>query len=174
MGRDIPLLIFFTIVTVSHALFIIYAKSLKQNAPRFRLWNIHYLANSALWFMLTLWILIIQSNSRDTTFPFYTEILGLLLCILGFVLTADGLIRLGFKQAMGYRFFSPNRLPWTSKGSYSFLHNPMYDGFILIFLGLGLLRGIFIDFYLAVVSFMLLNIFLASVENKEIKITAIL
>ncbi len=50
---------------------------------------------------------------------------------------------------------------------YSFLNNPMYDGFIFIFIGLGLILGIKIDFYLAAWSFLLLNIFLASIENYK-------
>lgn len=43
----------------------------------------------------------------------------------------------------------------------------MYDGFILIFIGVGLLFGIRENFYLAGASFILLNLLLARVENYK-------
>ena len=45
----------------------------------------------------------------------------------------------------------------------------MNDGFILLFVGLGLVLGIVEDFYLALASFVLLNIFLATIENQGYK-----
>ena len=175
MDRTIALLLFFVLVTFNHALFITFAKSLKRNNElRLRIWNIHYWVNGMLWFILAICILLIQFNSRDTIFSPKIETLGLVLCAGGSFLVIDGLRRLGFRQAMGYRFFSIGKLEWISSGVFSFLHNPIYDGFALIFLGLGLSRGIFIDFYLPIISFIMLNVFLASIESKEIKITTIL
>ncbi len=76
-------------------------------------------------------------------------------------------LALGHDQAMGLRFFLPEKAIRVVTSIYRFLRNPMYDGFILVFMGLGLALGIAADLYLALVSFTLFNVLLASVENYE-------
>ncbi len=174
MSKTIALLLFFTIVTISHALFLTFAKTLKDSNKQRALWKIHYPINGILWVVLAVWIAQVQFIFNASSFPFYLRLIGLALSIGGLLLTVDGLRRLGFKQAMGSRFFSLEKLRWVSSGSYSFLSNPIYDGFILIFLGLGFLTGINTDFYLAAASFILLNLFLATVENENMKLSSLL
>ena len=70
---------------------------------------------------------------------------------------------------MGLRFFYLEKDNRVENFLYRFLNNPMYDGFILVLVGLGLWRGVVEDFYLAFVSFILFNIFLATIENKGYK-----
>lgn len=71
------------------------------------------------------------------------------------------------KQAMGYRFFSYEKIKWLSLGFYSFLKNPIYDGFLLIYLGMWFLTGNQTNLYLTLESFLLLNGYLAFIENKD-------
>ncbi|QQR55027.1 hypothetical protein IPG41_00400 [Candidatus Peregrinibacteria bacterium] len=95
------------------------------------------------------------------------RVIGLITLIAGLYLSVKSRILLGRHQAMGIRFFLPEKATKITGSLYSFLNNPMYDGFIFIFIGLGLILGIKIDFYLAAWSFLLLNIFLASIENYK-------
>lgn len=155
MSQRIALLVFFGLVTASHALALKKPKS----------WKAHYWVNGSLWLLLTIWIISIQFEP-GSTFPKPLVVLGYLLVLAGLVLSGDSLRRLGLKKAMGYRFFNPQEKTWVQKGFYSKLKNPIYDGFVLIFIGLGLSRGISFDFYLALVSFILLNLILAPIENK--------
>jgi len=68
---------------------------------------------------------------------------------------------------MGRQFFlRENKKQWITSSIYKYLKNPMYDGFILIFLGLTLMRGTTENLLLALSSFLLLNIFLSRIESK--------
>lgn len=166
MINSIFLLIFFVFATLSHALFLIIAKSSKANR-KLRLWNIHIWFNGIIWSALTLFIILVQFNSGNFKPPLIIQIVGMLLCIGGLILVSSSFKKLGFKQTMGHRFFVNQNFKWISLGLYSFLQNPMYDGFILILVSLGLILGKTLDFYIAIESFILLNIFLASIENKR-------
>ena len=169
MIETFSLLTFFIAVTVCQALAIIFVKSHKSRELIVRIWPIHYWVNGLLWILFAVWIILINVMSGDVVFPVFLQLVGLALCIFGLLLSADGLRRIGLKQVMGYRFFCSDNLKWTSSGSYSMLNNPIYDGFVLVFLGLGLFRGLYLDFYLAAASILLLNVFLATVENDDTK-----
>jgi len=95
------------------------------------------------------------------------RVIGLIALIAGLYLSIKSRILLGRHQAMGIRFFLPEKTTKITNSLYSFLNNPMYDGFILIFIGVGLLFGIRENFYLAGASFILLNLLLARVENYK-------
>ena len=159
--------LYFVFVTLCHALFLLKAKSIDENQSKRKLWLTHYTINAILWIILILWIVLIQFSSSKINYSLLTELLGFGVFLMGFLLAGISLSKLGINQAMGYRFFSAKKHDWISSGSYSFLHNPIYDGFVLVFIGLGLWRGIIIDFYLASISFLLLNVFLASVEKEK-------
>lgn len=66
---------------------------------------------------------------------------------------------------------STQKIEWITKGIYSYLHNPIYDGFVLMLVGLALVTQLSFNLILAFASFMLLNVFLASVENSQFKLT---
>lgn len=168
MLEIIPLILFATLVTISHASFVIFAKKHEKNFHLLKsLWNIHYWANGTLWLLVIAWIIWIQINSKVAEFPFVLQLVGIGLFLLGLYLTLVSFRKLGLKQLLGYRFFSKEEYQWTSLGIYSYLHNPMYDGFVLMLLGMGLWREITADFYGALVAFLLGNIFLASIEKEK-------
>lgn len=162
-----PLLLFYVFTIASHALFLVFAKR-NSSLLRKHLWRIHCWLNGTLWFILIGWVVFIQFNSNVVEFSIILQVLGLGVFLLGLMLAMINLKRLGFEQAMGYRFFSQCKPEWIFTGIYSYLHNPIYDGFVLIFIGFGLWRGIVTDLYLGVISFLLLNVFLASIEKEKI------
>jgi len=167
MSQIIPLLIFSTLVSISHGSALIYAKS-QQNHPykkRERAWQVHSFINGSLWLVLSVWILWFQWASPHSAYPLWLETIGFITLIAGLCLSVKSRLLLGPHQAMGIRFFLPEKSKKITSSLYSFLNNPMYDGFILILMSMGLIFGVEADFYLAALSFILLNIFLASIEN---------
>jgi protein-S-isoprenylcysteine O-methyltransferase Ste14 len=163
MSNSFLLFLFFGLVTLSHGVFLILAKN-SSSSDRKALWKIHNWVNRTLWWILFLWIAVFQFVARQYIIDFITTPLGIVIGCLGFVLIGKSYMKLGFDRAMGSRFFF-HSIERIQKGPYKILRNPMYDGFMLVFLGLGITFGIVEDFYLALLSFLLLNVFLASVEN---------
>ena len=171
MNQIIPLLVFSALVTVSHGSALLFAK-FQQNysyKKREKSWRLHSLINGSLWVILLVWILLFQWISPHSIYPLWIEVIGFIALIAGLYLSVKSRILLGRHQAMGIRFFLPEKAKKITSSLYSFLNNPMYDGFILIFVGMGLIFGVKADFYLAVWSFLLLNIFLAGIENYKWK-----
>lgn len=168
MNSVLGLVTFFAAITFCHALFLIFAKSHKDKHQLLaRIWPMHYWLNGLLWIFLVIWIILANTKPADVSFSFSLKISGLAFACLGLYLSYDGLKIIGLKQAMGCRFFYADKLDWISSGPFKHLKNPIYDGFVLILMGLGLLKGIYLDFYLAGASFILLNIFLSSIENAQ-------
>ena len=152
-------------VTVSHAYFLRRAQMLHE-APREvreKLWKKHTWWNGTLWTLLFLAIVVVEYFlPRHVMAP--QPYVGAVFFIVGLVLVVWSRLILGRAGAMGVRWFLPETAPtWQSRGSYRFLGNPMYDGFILVFIGSGLLFGSKENFYLAILSFVLLNLFLARI-----------
>src|SRR5438876_60426 len=135
----ISFLTFFTLITINHALFLFFGKSQKKENKIF--WNIHLILNGILWLVLLSWIILIQFNPRDFQPLLWIQILGAVVFLGGTLLVINAFNRLGLKYAMGYRFFTKEKQVWISRGIYSKLDNPMYDGFVLILIGLGLFLG---------------------------------
>ena len=169
MNQIIPLLGFSALVTISHGSALLFAKSQQKysHKKREKLWRIHSLVNGSLWIVLLIWILLFQWLALHSIYPSWMRIIGLIMLIAGLYLSIKSRILLGRHQAMGIRFFLPEKTTKITSSLYSFLNNPMYDGFILIFIGVGLLFGIRENFYLAGASFILLNLLLARVENYK-------
>jgi len=171
MNQIFPLLVFSVLVTVSHGAALFVGKS-QQNysyKKREKSWRLHSLINGSLWMVLLVWILMFQWISQHSTYPLWLGVVGFVTLITGLYLSIKSRLLLGRHQAMGIRFFLPEKATKITSSLYSFLNNPMYDGFILIFVGMGLIFGVKADFYLAAWSFLLLNIFLASIENYRWK-----
>lgn len=170
--KIIPSLLFTALVTISHACFLLWAKN-HQSLPhstRMKLWQIHLYLNGTLWLVVAGWMVTVQFYLPRYQYPFEAQLLGFLLIIIGLSLVAKARLLLGRSQAMGIRFFFPEKAHRIKSSLYRFLNNPMYDGFILIFIGSGFALGIVENFYFAIASFLLLNIFLASIENFEFKL----
>lgn len=169
MNQINPLLVFSALVTISHGAALLLAKS-QQNYSykrREKLWRMHSLVNGSLWVVLLIWILLFQQAAPHSVYSSWMRAIGLIALLTGLYLSIKSRMLLGRHQAMGIRFFLPEKAAKITSSLYSFLNNPMYDGFLLIFIGLGLILGIKADFYLAAWSFFLLNIFLASIENYK-------
>lgn len=163
-------LLLFVIATTSHAGFLIFARRHPQMSEpkRHKLWITHLWLNGIIWSVLVVWLTIIQFSlptNLDVSFTF--KWIGIALFILGITMVIAISFVLNFQNLMGLRFFYPAETKRIPSSLYRILNNPMYDGFILILVGLALWLGVVQDFYLAFASFLLLNVILASVENYE-------
>ncbi len=161
-------ILFGGVVTASHAWQLRKAQAMTDASydERDRLWRRHQALNGTLWMLLFLAIVAAQfffSHGDRKTMP----LLGIVLLAFGFILVVWSRLILGRSGAMGLRWFLPEKISaWETRGPYRMLTNPMYDGFILIFLGLGFAAGTTENFYLALASFLLLNVYLATVESR--------
>lgn len=155
------------VATMSHAHALRYAQVM-TGAPhetRLKLWQKHEQWNGILWVLVFLLLVIVEFS-----FPLGQmaprPLIDIPLIVIGLILVVWSRLILGRSGAMGIRWFLPERASaWKTHGPYRLLANPMYDGFILIFIGLGLWRGTIENFYLALASFLLFNIYLAKVES---------
>jgi len=166
------IILFFAFAALSHGAFLFFARHHQNYSTekKLRLWLLHTWLNGTLWLMLASFVgtaqfLFLRFNPTPQV-----QFLGLVSLVIGCFFVARSHLALGFKQAMGLRFFFPKKTKKITAGLYRFLNNPMYDGFLFILIGLGLTLGIVEDFYLAIASFILLNIFFASVENYTLKL----
>ncbi len=159
MRPIISLILFAACVTMSHTLFLTHAKP--------RLWNTHLAINGTLWLMLFAWILLLQWQLPHEETSVLSKIIGVIFIAIGMGLVTKVRLLFGREQAMGVRFFFPQRAKRIHSNLFRYFNNPMYDGFLFVLVGLGLTLGITSDFWLAGMSFLLLNLFLARVENFE-------
>jgi protein-S-isoprenylcysteine O-methyltransferase Ste14 len=155
------------IATVSHALLLVLGKRAARTSPARaqQLWRLHQLVNGSLWTILFVGIVLLQGVWPATAVTPYARVAGLVLFSSGLLMVGHARRLLGYERAMGVRFFFPERASWVNDAMYRRLNNPMYDGFVLVLLGAGMMFGIREDVWLALVSFILLNIFLARIEN---------
>lgn len=163
------LILLFGFVSASHAIFLKLAA--KRKVPKIhqeRLWQIYSLVNGSLWLLVFFWTAIVQFTlPRSIAYPPEIGFLGGVLVVDGIFIVVYIFSLIGFGQAMGMRFFFPEKDKRIISGIYRYLKNPMYDGFLFVLLGLAFSLGIREDFYLALASFLFLNVFLARVENYE-------
>ena len=166
------LFLLFVFVTLSHAGVLIFARrhSHMSESARRQLWLAHLWVNGILWGALILWMIVMQfSLPRTLDVSPLMKLAGISLILLGAVMVIVISSVLNFEHLMGLRFFYPAKARRVYSSLYRVLNNPMYDGFLLILLGFGLWLGIVQDFYIALAIFFLLNVFLATVENYELK-----
>lgn len=161
MKHLIILIVFAALVSTSHATALFFAKK--------QLWKLHQIINGTLWIVVFIGTGAIQFYLPRVEFPFWLRAVGFLSIFIGLALVIRVRLLLGRNQAMGIRFFFPEEAKRVTHSLYTYLNNPMYDGFILLLVGLGFGFGIPYDFYLAGASFILFNVFLAAVENYEWK-----
>ena len=84
------------------------------------------------------------------------------------ILWADGL--LGLRRMWGIRYFDKsfqNKI--EKRGIYKFMKNPIYTGIVLYFIGKSFTSNSLYYLFVALESYLLMNVFLARFENKEIK-----
>lgn len=166
MSLLIVILLVAAAVTANHANSLRRAQRLRE-APtdtRLRLWKRHAWQNGALWLLLFLLIALAEFFFSKKLTP--RPLPGVCLTVIGLILVIWSRYILGRAGAMGIRWFVPEKISaWETRGPYRFLTNPMYDGFILIFIGLGLWFGTTENFVLALASFLFLNLFLNKVES---------
>ncbi len=160
---------FATIVTLSHALTLLWVQR-NQNVPigiREKVWHRHIIVNGNLWRLLFLWVVGAQIYFFQKVSPNAFSF-GIFLVGIGLWLVVSSYLRLGgFEMAMGKRFFFPEKnTEWLNIGIYTYLKNPMYDGFVLLLVGFGMLFGAIEDYYLAITIFVLFNGILAFIESR--------
>ena len=166
------LFLLFAFATFSQAGVVIFARRHPHmsESTRRHLWLTHIWGNGILWSIPILWIIAMQfSLTRTLNVSPLIRLTGISLFVGGVALVIAVSFILNFQELMGLRFFYPTRAKRVSSSLYRFLNNPMYDGFLLMLLGGGLWLGIAEDFYIALASLLLINVFLASIENYELK-----
>ena len=167
-----PLFLFllFVFATLSHACFLIFAHRHPQmsDQTRNKFWLIHLWGNGIVWTALFFWMVAMQFVFPRTLDPSLSvKLFGIFLFIVGVSMVVRVSLALNFEHLMGLRFFYPNKAKRIYSSLYRIFNNPMYDGFLFMLGGLALWLGIMQDFYLALASFLLLNVVLATVENYE-------
>jgi len=91
---------------------------------------------------------------------------GLFLSGAGTLLSLVSIVQLGPERTLdGYFFGRPDREE-VSGGLFHWLRNPMYDGYVLTFVGTALRKANAAYLLLAMESFLLLNVLEARVENR--------
>lgn len=165
------LLAFFVFTTLTHGTALLFVSSYGSKLEKHKklLWQLHFFFNGILWFLLFALLVAFQFKTPPIYFPLWLKVLGGISIFTGLFLAIKSFSLLGINRAMGIRFFFPERAKRISSNIYRFLNNPMYDGFLLILIGAGFIFGIVTDFIIGFTSFILLNIFLASIENYEFK-----
>lgn len=162
------LVIFALFVAMHHGHFLRQAQSAPQTPyeTRLKLWQRHERLNGTLWLLLFFFIVTAEFFFLRGQVAQYPSI-GVLLLVFGLILVVWSRLILGRAGAMGIRWFLPEKVSaWETRGPYHMFANPMYDGFILIFLGIGFWLGTVENFILAIASLLLLNVYLARIENK--------
>ncbi len=162
----------FAAATLSQGLALYYAgrhQGEEYLESRKKRWLIHYIFNGIFWLVLLGLIIWMQFSARRIPVPAYLQFFGAAIALAGSLLSSRSMAVLGLENAMGRRFFFPEENPEIRTSVYSFLNNPMYDGFILMFIGFGMGLGIAENFILAAVSMIFLNAGLASVENHRFR-----
>ncbi len=165
---SLPLvLVVVSLITLSHAIFLLLGKRAAHQplAVREKLWHFHQLINGTLWTLAFFWLVILQGILPAHGVSSLSRIGGVIIFSVGLLLVGHVRRMLGYERAMGVRFFFPERTQWINDDIYLYLNNPMYDGFVLVLIGAGMMFGIREDFWLAVASFVLFNILLAKIEN---------
>ncbi len=133
--------------------------------------TVHFVLTSLLWLLLlySFWTGTFEISPLPIFRPAFIPI-GFLIKFLGIILIIWSFMTLGVKRAWGARYFIQDlKKDVEIKGPYRWLINPIYDGIFLFLLGKGLSTNSMYYFILSLESFVLLNLFLASFENKEIK-----
>lgn len=96
-------------------------------------------------------------------------IIGNIFELIGAIIIVWSFLILGIKRTWGIRYFEKTYKEKIEKrGPYRFLINPIYDGFFILLTGKALSFNSLFHLIIAVESFILLNVFLARFENKEI------
>jgi len=135
-----------------------------------------FLAHSALtgtsWTLLFL-VLALSDKSSFPKLPFFSPVfipIGFSSIVLGSVIFLWAGFQLGLKRTWGIRFFDTSyKDKLELNGSYKFLESPIYTGLFLYFLGFALFSNSLFYLFLSGESYLLLNIFMAKLENQEFK-----
>lgn len=151
-------LLFFTLVTGLHAL------SLRRVIS----WSFHTHMNmmGVLWFLWnTSVVALVVVLPSVTSLPARVRALGMVLVLIGLIVSTWHRLLLGRARFMGGRCFDKQHDTRVDGGLYQYRRNPIYDGIILAFIGLSLWRENTDFLLLAVFSFLFLNIFIARIEG---------
>jgi protein-S-isoprenylcysteine O-methyltransferase Ste14 len=94
---------------------------------------------------------------------------GLLFIVVGTAVFFWAGFQLGLKRTWGIRFFdSRYKSKLELAGPYKILENPIYTGLFLFFLGFALFSNSLFFLLISVESYLLLNVLMAELENREL------
>jgi len=125
-------------------------------------WMIHSLIILPFWLLFT--ILVSQLDSHYTA-PFDLPILtwlGYGLITMSIVMFTFAIREVGSQALVNGNFFGKGKM--VNSGIYRFLKNPIYDSYMLFFVGLGFSFSNAAFFFLAVISYIGLNAIESRVE----------
>lgn len=125
-------------------------------------WTAHATLLSIVWAFFVLGLVLIEPPIWQL--PASLRPLGVLAALIGIYMIAASESRLGITGTFNGRFFGRSPKKHLKGGVFNF-QNPMYMGFILLFMGVAFWQKNAFYLGLAVLSFLLLNIFLAHIER---------
>ena len=166
--------IIFTIITFLHylSLYLQYRYRVYTIFFKKRDFFVHFIFTSLLWIIWILLFFVFFPNDPNYNLPFYNQLFkpfGFIMSIFGLILIILSGYLLGLRRAWGIRYFEKNyKNDIEKRGPYKYLNNPIYDGFILFFLGKALANNSIFYLLISLECYLLFNVFLSSFENKEV------
>ncbi len=156
-------LVFFVAITVNSL--SVYLQKHFRIYDRFGRWGIwlHSLIIIPLWF----WFIYQSANLHGTLWriPPSIHLIGYFVSLVATTLFVMSIVKLGVSALVNGNFFNKGR--WAKGKLFQYLHNPMYDSFILAFIAVGFIRSQWAYFVLAVISFIGLNLIQSSIEKMD-------
>lgn len=92
---------------------------------------------------------------------------GYSLIVIAMLLFVTSIRQIGYGALVNANFFQKNIGKPVSKGVYKYLKNPIYDSYLLVFIGLGFVLANAAFFIIAGLSFVGLNIIEGKIERIE-------
>ena len=125
-------------------------------------WMAHVILLSVIWGAFLLGLVYLRPP--EWQLPSWLHSVGLLVSIIGFLMVVMSWVRLGTIGTLNGRFFGKGQKKLLKGGLFS-LRNPMYVGFALLFIAAAFWLGNAFYLWMAALSFVLLNMVQARIEN---------
>ena len=130
-------------------------------------WAAHVVLLSVVWAVF-LFAIFFQNQLPVWRMPSILRPLGIIVLVLGIFLVVSTWKRLGTEGTTNGWFFGRGPLKQLIGGVFR-IHDPMYVGFILLFVGAGFWLENAAYLWLAATSYLLLNIILSYIERPTIR-----
>lgn len=130
-------------------------------------WYVHLAAVTPAW-LLFLYLLSNIGRHRGWALPEQLRPAGIFILVIASGLWLWAFTQLGPERTANGNIFGRGPAEPVDKGPFRLLRNPMYDSYLLAFVGLALWKANAQYFLLALESYLLLNVLEARVENRAI------